>query len=137
MILRNRKPGWRGRHQETVVASIGRPFEWGVFDCAMFARDVVKAITLVDLAEGFPPYTSHAEGHLAVRRAGHLDFEGMFSSRLVAIPRPMMAIGDVCSIEFDGQKSMGVFNGPDVYVPAEQGGLALVPSDNILRGYAV
>jgi hypothetical protein len=44
--------GWDSRLHAAIEAARGKTFQWGVFDCCLFACDVVLAETGVDMAEG-------------------------------------------------------------------------------------
>jgi hypothetical protein len=48
----NRHPQWEARLHALIEKSIARPYEWGRWDCLMFAAEAAKAITGKDHARG-------------------------------------------------------------------------------------
>lgn len=50
----SRLPQWDTTYlHQFLLDSANKPFEWGTFDCALFAADAIKSFTGVDLASDF------------------------------------------------------------------------------------
>ena len=60
------------------------PFEWGVFDCCLFAADAVQAVTGVDLAERYRGYHGARQGLRTLDRAGGV---GLIATRALGFPQ--------------------------------------------------
>jgi len=52
-VTRRRLPGWEVVLERTIDQARDKVFAWGRFDCALWACDVVLAITGIDPAEAF------------------------------------------------------------------------------------
>jgi len=69
-----RKQGWPEILAAEIEAHRNRPFEWGVHDCALFAADVVQAMTDVDYSGKFRGrYSTEAEANELLERMGGLE----------------------------------------------------------------
>jgi hypothetical protein len=71
---------WPQRLEEVFVAARARQFQYGQFDCALFAADCVHAITGVDYASALRGYESKLAAYRIVKQYGSL--EAMITSLL-------------------------------------------------------
>lgn len=72
--MRVRREQWPQLLDQFIVSRAGVRFEWGAFDCAMFAADWVLLACGVDLAAAWRgKYSSAAGADALLRRDGGLD----------------------------------------------------------------
>lgn len=83
-----RRPDWRARLADLVVARRFLPMQWGQRDCCLFAADAVNAITGIDFAEGLRGYSSAKGAVRALRRAGFSSVIAYVDLRLPRAERP-------------------------------------------------
>jgi hypothetical protein len=114
----NRLPDWRVRLHETVESSRRVEFRWGVTDCAIWAADVVRALTGEDIAAAFrSAYTDAKGARRALKKAGFSDLADMAASYLEEIPIMLARDGDLAAIPAeDFGHALGVVVGERVMV---------------------
>jgi hypothetical protein len=96
-----RLPDWMLRLEALVDARSHQRFEWGVFDCSMWACDVVLAVTGRDPAVGLRGEYSSEEDAAALIEAGG-SLRSMAAARFgVEIDPRSAAVGDVGLIATD------------------------------------
>lgn len=121
---------WQSRMAAVVQARLHVPFAWGTNDCAMFAADVVQAITGTDLAAEYRGYSTEGGAAKILKRSGGL--EGLATK---ALGEPCAALtarpGDVGLVVNAGRDCLGVCTGATWHVPGEHGLLALPLSDAV------
>jgi hypothetical protein len=115
---------WPQRLAETVEAARTRTFEFGSFDCALFAADCVLAITGTDYAAPFRGYESKTAAYRIITEHGSLT--GLLTSLLGEPIEPAFARrGDVVLAEIpvvDGEgESVGVCLGVSCAFPKDTG----------------
>jgi hypothetical protein len=71
-----RKPDWETALAIYIDANLRTPFEWGVFDCCLFATNAVREITGTDLAAGFRDKYTNRTGALK-QIAQYGDLQGL------------------------------------------------------------
>lgn len=107
--------------QKTADKYRGKPFQWGVNDCAKMARS-----HLVNMGHKPPKmeaYKSAVGAKTALKKAGFEDLESLFDSFLPRIAPAAMLPGDLALMQGDGsfdavtvcvgRKVMGWFEGED------------------------
>jgi len=125
-----RREDWPERLGAVVDAARRRPFEWGRFDCALFAADAVAAMTGEDLAAPFRGrYRTRAGASRALRRAGYESLEALCMALLgQPLDTPTLAQrGDVVLLEAGNGPQLGVCVGAQAAAPCEGEGLVFAP----------
>lgn len=105
-------PGWRHRLVAFLRENHDRPFQPGVWDCAIWAAGAVEAMTGEDLLRGFRGYRSIAEGKRKLQAKGYEDHVAFVAAHLSEVPPSFAQPGDVALLE--GQ-SLGIVQGAQVY----------------------
>lgn len=133
-----RLPAWRSRLSACVEGALHRPFEWGRQDCALFAADVVQAMTGVDPAREWRGRYSTRIGAARILRKiiGANGETGLAGKYFPEIAPVLAADGDVAVVDQDGRRVLGVILGPMFGSPGPDG-LAFVPSDEVIRAFHV
>ena len=127
--------GWQERLAAYLSGCAQRPFAYGEHDCALFSAGAVRAMTGLDLAEGWRGRYSTLRGGLRVLRAqGYADQVALAAAHFpeTRSPRP----GDLAVIETVNGPALGVVQGALVYVLGEDR-LALVPLRTAIRFFEV
>lgn len=127
---------WNSRLIAYVTAAASSPFEWGKFDCALFASGGVEVMTGVDLAKGLKGYTTLKGGLKAARKAGFEDHIAVFAHYLEACPVLMAGPGDLAVITDDMGPSIGIVQGTMIYVMG-QNGMGLRPLRHAKKAFRV
>lgn len=79
-----------------LTQSVGRPFVYGQFDCALFIWGAVAAMTGFALTAVYlDRYTTLWEGVALVRRQGFRDHVGMVAQHFAEIPPAFAQAGDI------------------------------------------
>lgn len=122
---------WEKRFGDLLLDHVARPrpFEWGQFDCALFACDAVLAITGVDLAaELRGKYKSYNSARRVMRRFAGYGLETLAEKiaathRLGAVPIKQAHRGDVVLFDTLLGPTLGVISldGIKAFVPARIG----------------
>lgn len=119
---------WQLRLAALVQRCNGRAFEWGVFDCARFASEVVEAVTGVDPWPGLV-YASEKE---ALRHLQKTDLETLAANNLGPEIDPAFAQpGDIGLAMMGGQPMLCAQVGRAWMAPARAGGLAVSPVPSV------
>lgn len=118
-----RREDWSERLTEAVDAAYNRPFAWGMHDCALWAADVVEAMTGRDPAESYRGrYTTPRSAIKALRDHGFADLGEAITDALGEPIEPKLAQrGDVVLTDNGGQPAAGVCIGKTVAVPGRAG----------------
>lgn len=138
-----RQDGWEKALNAEVEAALTRQFEWGHFDCCLFAADCVRAITGTDIAAGYrSTYESRSGAFELVEREGGLEamIDRVCAEHGLEARRPELAQrGDVVILAgVDGfTVTAGVCLGTKAAVPAPERGLSFVPMVSALRVWHV
>lgn len=114
---------WPARLAAYIGAVRDRPFEWGRFDCALFAAGAVMALTGRDPAAGLAGTYADAVGAARTLRAlSAADVEHLATLRLGdPIPPALAQRGDVVSVDTDAGPALGVCLGGTAAVPGPAG----------------
>lgn len=134
-----RKQRWPSILAEQVEAARDKQFEWGTHDCALWAADVVLAMTGVDVAAAYRgAYTDEASAREAMLRidGGGLRAIGNRAFGPALNNVAMTQRGDVALVEIDGREAAGIVLGATVAVPGPRG-LQFAPLDSIVAAWAV
>lgn len=105
-------PGWRHRLTDFLRENHRRPFQPGIWDCAIWAAGAVEAMTGEDHLRGFRGYRTIAEGKRKLQARGFEDHVAYVASLLPEVQPSFAQPGDVAVIE--GQ-SLGIVQGANVY----------------------
>lgn len=112
-------------------------FRPGRHDCALFAAGAVKAMTGTDLAAQFVGnYRTLAEGVTMLNSLGFDDHVALAAEALEEIPPLMARAGDVAVVEGKLDLSLGIVQGPYIYVLTENG-IGPVPLTDAKRAFRV
>ena len=89
-----RLPHWRLHFDQLLCSRLQTNFAWGIFDCCLFAADVVQAVTGVDPAAPYRGYRGARQGMRLLQSAGGV---GSFATRALGFPVRMdlARVGDV------------------------------------------
>ena len=135
----SRLPEWPKRMSEALAAASNVPFAWGTHDCGIFACDVVKAITGVDLVSGVRGLYSDAAGSVRVLRAvyGTNDLTTIATNLLGdPIPITLAKRGDMVLLDIPGGPALGICCGAEA-AGAGPEGLTMIPMDHWLQAWSV
>lgn len=119
---------WPQRLAAAIEAARGRPFCWGAHDCALFAAEVVQALTGIDFAAEFRGrYASKAEAVGLLGERGGLE---AVVTAVLGTPRPSPILaqrGDVVMVVTDEGHALGICNGAHAACAGREGGLVFKP----------
>ena len=125
---------WRSALFAALDAHRGKPFEWGVHDCAILAADAVAAMTGEDLASPYRGlYASAAEATALLEGNGFADAVALAASRF---EEPVGGNSVPIALQGVGGLALGVVTGAVVQVMGPRG-LADVPLDAAVRAFRV
>ena len=114
-IVPSRLPDWPDHLSGAIEAARGRPFSWGVHDCALFAADCALAITGHDPLAAVRGSYGTAQGAARVlRRLGCADLAAL--AALVGGPEiPIVGArrGDWVLAPHDDEQALGVYPSSD------------------------
>lgn len=138
-----RREDWPEKLAEELRASLSRKFEWGVFDCCLFAANCIRAMTDVDVAENIRGKYKTKHGALRVVRSfGSIEkladayaTTGGFEE----VKKEFLRRGDIVLVYVKASKlptfsALGVFNGYGVFLAGEKS-LAQVPRFMVVKGW--
>ena len=115
----------------------GVPFSWGENDCALFAADVVQALTGTDYASSYRGRYSTAIGSVRVLNNDKTSMEDLVT---VALGQPvspaLLQRGDVAQFDNGNGKTLGICVGRHIVSPGT-GGLEWVNMSYCLQGWKV
>jgi hypothetical protein len=129
-----RRADWQNRLTDYLRERHRLPFEYGKWDCALFAAGAVKAMTGKDPMRGLRGYKSLTAGLRKAKAKGHADHVAAVAAMFAEVPPSMAAPGDIAIV--DGGKSIGIVQGASIYVITESG-LGLVPLTAAERAFRV
>lgn len=139
-----RQINWHYWLEKEITAAGGRPFEWGVQDCALFACNCIKAMTGQDTAAAFRgQYDSEETAYAALQAyAGGGLLE---TAQAICADHGFMPIlpayagrGDLALCRLPTGDTLGIIslNGREVLVAANKG-LQRVPFSKIIQAWRV
>lgn len=133
-----RKENWPEILNDQIEQAQAREFEWGVFDCCLFAADVVLAMTDVDYAASFRGRYKTKAGAYRCLKNHSGDIKEVLNSLLgEPIPVAYCSRGDIVTLETDDGLAMGVCVGARMAVPRPGVGLTFVPMSRALMAWRV
>ena len=129
-----RLPNWQDRLSAAFARAHAAKFEWGEFDCCLWAADAVLALTGVDPAAGLRgQYSGPLEAYRVVRSMGGLAGIGSLGGPPIA---PLAAMpGDIGLVRVD--KPMLAVCAGAVWMVAATKGLHALPLDAALMAWRV
>ncbi len=139
----NRFPDWPERLHAEIEAAHERPFSWGRHDCALFAADVVRAVTGEDIAAWFRGrYKTRRGAYGALKRfaGGGLEqaMDKQAVARGMAAIRPALAQrGDMVLVDTPEGPALAICVGRFAAQVAESGGVAFADMSLARRAWAV
>jgi hypothetical protein len=141
-----RKPNWEKALDAFLNAHRADPFQYGTWDCCLFAAGAIEAMTGTDIAVDFRGlYTTRQEATAAIAAitggSTVRDAAAFCASKfgMAAVPKLMCRRGDMVLIERGGGDwSMGIvsLNGLDVAVVTENG-IEATPIASCASGWRV
>jgi hypothetical protein len=137
--------GWRPALFAALDAHRGKPFTWGVHDCAILAADAVLAMTGEDLAAPYRGrYASYTDGRALLAAHGFADQVAIFAAHFAEVPVVRAQVGDLAAVPAGeigapgDDLALGVVTGPVIAVmPLRGPGLASVPLLRAVRAFRV
>jgi hypothetical protein len=131
-----RRADWVARLQAYLETNAHRAFEYGTWDCCMFAGGAIEAVTGVDLAAGARgQYGSRDEGLALLEQDGGIE---EVLSELQEVPLLRAQRGDLVMMSDPEAFTVGIvaFNGREALVIGEDG-LEQVPVTTFQRAWRV
>lgn len=118
-----RLPHWQLHLDALLCSRLNSAFEWGVFDCCLFAADCVQALCGVDPAEQYRGYAGARQALRVLDRAGGV---GLIATRALGFPQRLdtARVGDIVLVPADNRdrEALAVVVAPALAVlPAAQG----------------
>jgi hypothetical protein len=106
-----RLPNWRLHLDAVLCSRVYSSFEWGRFDCCLFAADCVHAITGVDLAKDYRGYVGAKQALRVLDRAGGV---GLIATRALGFPQAVADahVGDVVLVPVNKREALAVVIAP-------------------------
>ena len=101
-----KKVNWQQEVAKLIDEGATTPFEWGTNDCCLFASDVAKIQTGIDMASVYRG--TYDTKFSALRRVikNHGSFEAIFDEHFERVPNAMAQRGDIVMTSVD--KTMGI-----------------------------
>lgn len=124
-----RRPDWERRLAAVVNGNRDRPYGYGVFDCAIFARMAVEAVTGVELLAGIDPPKGWLGAAKFMIARGWDDVEAM-ATELIGAPceAHLSRRGDLVSFREGGELHLAVRVGGEALTPSSLGLRTVGPS---------
>jgi hypothetical protein len=123
-----RLPHWQLHLDALLCSRLHAAFDWGTFDCCLFAADCVLAVTGVDPAEQYRGYRGARAGLRVLERAGGV---GLVATRALGFPRRMdtARVGDIVLVPADtrDREALAVVIAPGVATLPGPRGLVHAP----------
>jgi hypothetical protein len=140
-----RLPGWQGALDCFLTAHRDSCFQYGIWDCCLFACDAIEVMTGVDVAAQFRDrYHTRAEALRAIREyTGKVSVRAAAERVTAAYEMPRVEIlraqrGDVVLVRRSRDYSLGIvaLNGTDV-ITVTPHGLQRIALSNAVFGWRV
>ncbi|MDO5632142.1 MAG: hypothetical protein Q4G22_09920 [Paracoccus sp. (in: a-proteobacteria)] len=108
---------WEARLSDYIAQVAERPFEYGVYDCALFAAGGVEAVTGTNpAAQWVGRYQSDLAGRRHMRRAGYADHIDCAMTMFPPIGHAMRLPGDLAVVLQGDAGALGILHGALIYV---------------------
>lgn len=122
---------WQTHLANFIAKNKRRPFEWGEFDCCLFAADAYQIITGQDYAKDFRGrYKTKIGASRAIKAAGFDDLKGLLTS---IFGEPKVGIdlsrGSLCIVETEQGQAAAIYFGGAAWTTGPSGLVALSPND--------
>lgn len=128
--------GWEKRLSELIEENSKRKFEYGIFDCVLFACDAIKSLTGLNPRRIIAKeYQGEGEASKIIEEWGGIErIANIVADRYAfeSIPVLFAQRGDIVMAEIKNLKSLGVCVGKKVAFPKLQGGLVFMNIDSKL-----
>ena len=138
-----RNPDWPEKLADVIRNSQTRRFEYGTFDCCLFANDAIRAMTGVDIMHGLRGvYRDADSAHRVIKQFGVSldDAVGYVAStygwRKWDVPTKARR-GDLALVDLRGNPAAGIVTTAGVVGPDRRGGLLTLPTRHILAAWSV
>lgn len=130
------RPGdWATRMLAAIEDKRHVPFEWGKNDCALFAADIVAAITGKDFGKPYRgQYSNRDEAMATLKRCHWSDLSAMVDAHLARSERPRR--GDVVLVRGEEGDFLGIHLGQAIAAPGDKG-LTLADTLGIITSWKV
>ncbi|QPG06566.1 hypothetical protein IT774_05175 [Salinimonas marina] len=118
-----RKINWATALTRLILDNMDRPFEWGKFDCCLFAADAVQLITGQDYAAPFRgTYTTQLGAARSLKRYGAGTIQATLNAQL-GPPHEVgyLSDGDLCLVETDQGDTAAIFQSNAIWTPGPTG----------------
>jgi len=114
------------------------PFQWGVFDCALFTADCVFAITGNDPARNYRNRYKTQRGAMGIiKREGFDSLAEMMDTWYdTPVTKHFLRRGDVGMFDGGNGPTVGICTGAHVVAPSENG-LVSVPVSLCFKGWSI
>ncbi|HAD90956.1 MAG TPA: hypothetical protein DCG36_12410 [Alteromonas macleodii] len=133
-----RKKDWSEKLVNYLLDNLDTPFEWGTFDCCLFAANAVREMTGKDFAAPFrDKYTTEKGAAKALIKYGQGDIKSTLNAIFGPLkPRLKAGRGDLVLVETDTGDALGVVASGKIWV-ATFDGLATIPLERALGCWSV
>jgi hypothetical protein len=114
---------WSIRLNKYIEEHFDTPFEWGEFDCCLFAADAVMAMTDIDFAEEFRGHYATAIGAKRIlRKTGKGSIKQTVESKFGPMKSRLSAgRGDIVLINTSWGEALGIVAAGKIWAPSENG----------------
>ena len=133
-----RKKDWSEKLVSYLLDNLDTPFQWGTFDCCLFAANAVREMTGKDFAAPFrDKYTTEKGAAKALIKYGQGDIKSTVNAIFGPLkPRLKAGRGDLVLVETDTGDALGVVASGKIWV-ATFDGLATIPLERALGCWSV
>lgn len=129
---------WRTALADYLGSCVGRPFQPGQHDCALFAAGAVQAMTGEDFGSDYRGrYKTLAGGYRILKRLGFDNHADLAASIFEEIHPSQAMVGDVAVVVEDGNVALGIVQGEAVYVLHTTGRIGTVSLLGASRAFRV
>lgn len=122
MIMKNQRvSNWAKKLAEYIKENESKAFEWGAFDCCMFAAECCKIVSGIDPASSYRGKYKTEMGAKRVIKNGHGSLESILDSHYERININFLQRGDVCTMTSEYGKAVAVYFGGDWWGTTDTG----------------
>ena len=128
---------WKARLVTYLAQSVGKPFVYGEFDCALFTLGAVAEMTGFDLTTDYRGrYSTLREGVVSARRHGFQDHVAVVAAHFAEIAPAFAQAGDIAVVDGADGPALGLVQGEHIYALMTDG-MVLVPLLAARRAFRV
>lgn len=113
-----KKENWPILLDQYLTESKTKTFEWGKFDCCIFATDWILLATDIDY---FEPYRGKYDSMKSAYKLIGRNLDTLVSEKLRGLPIAFAQRGDVVACQTELGIALGVFDGTDGWFTSEEG----------------